>query len=66
MRVTLGTNHGAASSLKGAPLERAQELVQWDLGADTWDEWLVVEGKAGGRYRSKGRDSMRGSSQGEK
>ena len=30
----------SVNSLKGALLERAEEVVKCDHGADTWDKWL--------------------------
>ena len=48
------------SSLKGALLGRAEELVKRDLGADAWDKWLEMQGKTGRRCRSKGANSQGG------
>jgi len=42
------------SSLKGVLLERAEELVKRDLGADVWDKWLEMQWKTGRRGRIKG------------
>ena len=39
------------SSLKGALLERAEAVVKRDLGAETWGEWLELQGKTGRRRR---------------
>ena len=48
------------SSLKGALLGRAEELVKRDFGSDAWDKWLEMQGKTGQRCRSKGVNSQGG------
>jgi len=37
------------SSLKGVLLERVEELVKRNLGAEAWDKWLEMQGKTGRR-----------------
>jgi len=49
----------SVSSLKGALLERAEELVKRDHGADTWDKWLEMQGKTGRRCRGRGGNASR-------
>ena len=48
------------SSLKGALLERAEEMVKRDLGVGAWNKWLEMQGKTGRRCRSKGTNSRGG------
>ena len=45
----------SVSTLKGELLERAEELVKRDHGAETWDNWLEMQGKTGRRCRSRGK-----------
>jgi hypothetical protein len=35
----------SVSSLKGALLERAEELAKRDHGVDMWDKWLEMQGR---------------------
>jgi len=44
----------SVSTLKGELLERAEELVRRDHGAEIWDKWFEVQGKTGRRCRSRG------------
>jgi hypothetical protein len=44
----------SVSTLKGALLERAEELVKRNHSAETWDKWLEMQGKTGRRCRSRG------------
>jgi len=39
------------STLKGELLERTEELVRRDHGAETWDKQLEMQGKAGRHCR---------------
>ena len=48
------------SSLKGALLQRAEEMVKRDLGVGAWNKWLEMQGKTGRRCRSKGANSQGG------
>jgi len=48
------------STLNGALLERAEELVKQDHSAEIWDKWLETQGKARRRRcRVKGGNSQR-------
>jgi hypothetical protein len=49
----------SVSNLKGALLERAEELVKRDHGADTWDKWRKMQGKTGRRCRGRGGNAPR-------
>ena len=49
----------SVSSLKGALLERAEELVKRDHGADTWDKGLEMQGKTGRWCRGRGGNASR-------
>jgi len=50
----------SVSTLNGALLERAEELVKQDHGAETWDKWLEIQGMTGRRRcRAKGGNSQR-------
>lgn len=44
----MDTNSGA-SSISGALLERAEELVKRDHGAGAWDKWLEMSRREGRR-----------------
>lgn len=48
------------SSLKGALLERAKELVKRDLSAAAWNKGLEMQGKASRRCRSTGANPQGG------
>lgn len=41
----------SVSTLKGALLERAEEVVKRDHSVETWDKWLDLRGKTGRRCR---------------
>jgi hypothetical protein len=43
----------SVSTLKGGLLERAEEVVKRDHGADIWHKWLEMQGKAGRHCRRK-------------
>jgi len=48
------------STLNGALLERAEELVKQDHSAEIWDKWLEIQGEARRRRcRVKGGNSQR-------
>jgi hypothetical protein len=48
------------SSLNGALLERAEELVKEEYGAEVWEKWLEKQGTIGRRRRSNGGKSQGG------
>jgi len=43
----------SVGTLKGELLERAEELVRRNHGAETWDKWLEIQGKTGLHHRSR-------------
>ena len=50
----------SVSTLNGALLERAEELVKQNHGVETWDKWLEIQGKTGRRRcHAEGGNSQR-------